>query len=154
MPEREEPTIMQRFVVGVDGSDGSAKALDWAIAEAIRSPTCLELVTAWMFPMAIGYAFAETPEMVRQQAQQIADMSVSHVASVAPDVVVRSTLRQAEAGPALVELSKGADLLVVGSRGDGGFRDLLLGSVGTYCARHAHCPIVIVRQETGCGMHP
>ncbi len=95
--------------------------------------------------MALGYVFAKTPDEVRQQVQRIAELSVSHVADVAPDVVVRSTLREAEAGPALVELSTGADLLVVGSRGHGGIHELLLGSVGTYCARHAHCPIVIVR---------
>lgn len=145
MPEQEAPTIMRRFVVGVDGSDGSAKALDWATAEAIRTPASLDLVTAWMFPMALGYAFAETPDEVRRQAQQIADVSVSHVAAVAPDVVVSSTLRQAEAGPALVELSTGADLLVVGSRGHGVLRELLLGSVSTYCARHARSSVVIVR---------
>ena len=58
---------------------------------------------------------------------------------------VSTILREAEAGPALVELSTGADLLVVGSRGHGGLHELLLGSVGTYCARHSHCPIVIVR---------
>ena len=145
MSETEESTIMQKFVVGVDGSEGSAKALDWAIAEAVRSPATLDLVTAWMFPMALGYALAKTPSEVRQQVQQIADMSVAHVAAVAPDVVVKSSLREAEAGPALVELSAGADLLVVGSRGHGGIRELLLGSVGTYCSRHARCPVVIVR---------
>lgn len=145
MPEIEASSTVQRFVVGVDGSEGSAKALDWAIAEAVRSPATLELVTAWMFPMALGYVFARTPAEVRQQVQQIADMSASHVAAMAPDVSVRSILREAEAGPALVELSNGADLLVVGSRGHGGLREMLLGSVGTYCARHAHCPIVIVR---------
>jgi nucleotide-binding universal stress UspA family protein len=141
----EEPTATRRIVVGVDGSEGSAKALDWAIAEATRFPACLELVTAWMFPMALGYVFAKTPDEVRQQVQRIADRSVSHVAEVAPDVVVRSTLREGEAGPTLVDLSTGADLLVVGSQGHGGIRELLLGSVGTYCSRHAHCPIVIVR---------
>ena len=145
MPELEQATTIQKFVVGIDGSDGSAKALDWAIAEAVRSPASLELVTAWMFPMALGYVFAKTPTEVRQQVQQISDMSVAHVASVAPDIVVSTTLREAEAGPALVELSTGADLLVVGSRGHGGLHELLLGSVGTYCARHSHCPIVIVR---------
>ncbi len=62
MPELEEPTTTRRIVVGVDGSEGSAKALDWAIAEAVRSPASLELVTAWMFPMALGYVFAKTPE--------------------------------------------------------------------------------------------
>ena len=137
--------MTRKIVVGVDGSDGSTKALDWAIAEATRYPAVLELATAWMFPMALGYVFARTPDEVRQQVQRIAEISVSHVAEVAPDVVVGSTLREAEAGPALVELSTGADLLVVGSRGHGGIHELLLGSVGTYCARHAHCPIVIVR---------
>ena len=83
------------------------RALDWATAEAIRTPASLDLVTVWMFPMALGYAFAETPDEVRRQAQQIADVSVSHVAAVAPDVVVSSTLRQAEAGPALVEAQHG-----------------------------------------------
>ena len=145
MSELEEPIVTRTFVVGIDGSEGSTKALDWAIAEASRSPAVLELATAWMFPMALGYVFAKTPDEVRQQVQRIADMSVSHVADVAPDVVVRTTLREGEAGPMLVDLSAGADLLVVGSRGHSGIHELLLGSVGTYCARHARCPIVIVR---------
>jgi nucleotide-binding universal stress UspA family protein len=141
----EEPTTTRRIVVGVDGSEGSVKALDWAIDEATRFPACLELVTAWMFPMALGYVFAKTPDEVRRQVQRIADTSVSHVGDVAPDVVVRSVLHEAEAGPTLVDLSTGADLLVIGSRGQGVIRELLLGSVGTYCSRHAHCPVVIVR---------
>ncbi len=145
MSELEESTVTRTFVVGIDGSEGSAKALDWAIAEATRSPAVLDLATAWMFPMALGYVFAKTPDEVRQQVQRITDTSVSYVADVAPDVVVRSTLREGEAGPTLVDLSAGADLLVVGSRGHSGIRDLVLGSVGTYCARHARCPIVIVR---------
>ena len=145
MPEVVDPPLAGRIVLGVDGSDGSQKALDWAIAEAIRFPAVLELVTAWMFPMALGYVFAKTPNEVRQEMQRIAEMAVSHVAEVAPEVVVRSTLSEAEAGPALVKLSTAADLLVVGSRGHGGIRELLLGSVGTYCAQHARCPIVIVR---------
>lgn len=98
-----------------------------------------------MFPMALGYVFAKTPEEVRQQVQRIAGMAGAHAAEVAPEVVVRSTLSEAEAGPALVKLSTEADLLVVGSRGHGVIRELLLGSVGTYCAQHAHCPVVIVR---------
>lgn len=145
MPDIGDRSSIRKIVVGIDGSDGSAKALDWAIAEAVRSPASLELVTAWMFPMALGYVFAKTPAEVRQQVQEIADMSVAHAAAVAPDVLVETTLREAEAGPTLVELSAGADLLVVGSRGHSGIRELLLGSVGTYCAHHSRCPIVIVR---------
>ncbi len=143
MPDKQ--AVTRRVVVGVDGSEGSVKALDWAIAESIRFPASLDLVTAWLFPMALGYVFAKTPDEVRRQVQRIADSSVSYVAEVAPDVVVRTTLREGEAGPTLVDLSTGADLLVVGSRGHGNIRELLLGSVGTYCSRHARCPVVIVR---------
>jgi hypothetical protein len=56
--------MTRKIVVGVDGSDGSTKALDWAIAEATRYPAVLELATAWMFPMALGYVFARTPDEV------------------------------------------------------------------------------------------
>ena len=77
MPEIEPPATIRKLVVGVDGSDGSTRALDWAIAEAVRSPASLELVTAWMFPMALGYVFAKTPDEVRQQVEQIATISVS-----------------------------------------------------------------------------
>ena len=59
--------------MGVDGSAGSDQALDWAIAEAIRFPAALELATAWMFPMALGYVFAKTPDEERQEVQRIGD---------------------------------------------------------------------------------
>lgn len=149
MSHVEESTVTPRIVVGVDGSEDSSKALDWAIAEAIRGRATLELVTAWMFPMALGYVFARTPEEVRREVQRIADESLSRVAEAAPDMDVTSIVRESEAGPALVEVSIGADLLVVGSRGHGGIRELLLGSVGTYCSRHACCPVVIVRGSEG-----
>jgi nucleotide-binding universal stress UspA family protein len=144
VPDLEEQAATRKIVVGVDGSEGAVKALDWAIGET-TSPASLQLVTAWLFPMALGYVFAKTPDEVREQVQQILDSSVSHVAKVAPNVVVRSVLHEGEAGPTLVDLSTGADLLVVGSRGHGNIRELLLGSVGTYCSRHARCPVVIVR---------
>ena len=68
MPETEEPTAVRKIVVGIDGSDGSVKALDWAIGDAVRSPASLELVTAWVFPMALGYVFAKSPDEVRAPA--------------------------------------------------------------------------------------
>jgi nucleotide-binding universal stress UspA family protein len=143
--ELEQPNLTRRVVVGIDGSEEAEKALDWAIADVLRSPAILELVTAWVFPMAPGFAFAATVDDVRLQAQRILDVGVTHVADVAPDVAVTTVLREAEPGPALVDLSKGADLLVVGSCGLGAFRELLIGSVSTYCARHAACSLVIVR---------
>jgi nucleotide-binding universal stress UspA family protein len=141
-----EPSASQhRIVVGIDGSSESARALDWAITQARQSGAVLDIVTAWMFPMAIGYAFTTTVGEVRQKALDLLDEAISHVAEVAPNVVVRSEANEQPAGPALVTASKGANLLIVGSRGMGGFEELLVGSVGHYCMRRATCSVVIVR---------
>ena len=141
-----EPSNSQhRIVVGIDGSAESKRALDWAITYATQSGVVLDIVTAWMFPMAIGYAFTTTVDEVRQKALDLIDEAISHVAHVAPNVVVRGDPFEQPAGPALVMASKGADLLIVGSRGMGGFEELLVGSVGHYCMRRASCSVVIVR---------
>jgi nucleotide-binding universal stress UspA family protein len=139
------PASQHRVVVGIDGSSESARALDWAITQARQSGAILDIVTAWMFPMAIGYAFTTTVDEVRKRALDLLDEAISHVADVAPDVVVRGETKEQPAGPALVAASKGADLLIVGSRGMGGFEELLVGSVGHYCMRRAPCSVVIVR---------
>ena len=134
-----------RIVVGVDGSPQARRALDWAVAEARRTGDALLLVAAWMFPMALGYAFTTTVHEVRQAAQDTVDRAVAHVAEVAPELAVTGETTEQQPGPALVASSKGADLLVVGSRGLGGFEGLLLGSVSQYCSRHATCSVVVVR---------
>jgi nucleotide-binding universal stress UspA family protein len=95
--------------------------------------------------MAIGYAFATTVDEVRRVAHDVVDRAIARVAEVAPDVVVHGEATEQSPAPALVMVSKGADLLVVGSRGLGGFHELLIGSVGGYCARHATCTVVVVR---------
>ena len=134
-----------RIVVGVDGSPASERALEWAAAEAERSGASLSLVSAWLFPMALGYAFTTTVDDVRRSAQEAIDRAMARVAVVAPGVPVGGeTVEQAPA-PALVAAAAGAQLLVVGSRGLGGFQGLLLGSVSQYCTRHATCSVVVVR---------
>jgi len=141
-----EPSASQhRVVVGIDGSSESERVLEWAITQAQQSHAVLHIVTAWMFPMAIGYAFTTTVDEVRDKARSLVDQAISHVADVAPNVVVRGEATEQPPGPALVMASKGADLLVVGSRGMGGFEELLVGSVGHYCMRRASCSVVIVR---------
>ena len=134
-----------RIVVGIDGSSESAGALDWAVTQAQQTGALLHIVSAWMFPMAIGYAFTTTVDEVRDKARSLVDEAISHVAEVAPDVVVRGEAIEQPPGPALVTASKGAELLVVGSRGMGGFEELLVGSVGHYCMRQASCSVVLVR---------
>jgi nucleotide-binding universal stress UspA family protein len=141
----EAPASSHRIVVGVDGSRESARALDWAITQAQQSGAILDVVTAWMFPMAIGYAFTTTVGEVRDKARSLLDEAIGHVAAVAPNVVVRGETTEQPPGPALVTASEGADLLVVGSRGMGGFEELLAGSIVRYCMRHASCSVVLAR---------
>lgn len=131
--------------MGVDGSPAADRALDWAIAEAVRSHAALRLLSAWLYPMAYGYAFTATVPDVQHRAQEIVDDAAKHVHDIAPTVSVTLEAIEQAPGPALVVAAKDADLLVVGSRGLGGFEGLLLGSVSQYCSRHAACSVVVVR---------
>ena len=134
-----------RIVVGVDASESSGRALTWAIGEAQRAGGSLFLVNAWMFPMALGYAFTTTVHEVHEAARDVVDRAVARVAEAAPEVAVSGETVEQPAGPALVAAAKDAEILVVGSRGLGGFEGLLLGSVSQYCTRHATCSVVVVR---------
>ncbi len=131
-----------RIVVGVDGSPGSRRALEWAVDEAHRRDAVLQVVHAWTYPPT---EFAVVPEEFAVAAAEIATEAVEEAAEIDPSVVIKSEVRQQPPVAALVELSKGADLLVVGSRGRGGFSGLLLGSVSQQCLYHARCPVVVVR---------
>ena len=139
------PRDTARIVVGVDGSEASERALDWAVTEATRSGATLHLVTAWMFPMAPGYAFTATVPEVHQAAREVCERAAEEVRRRAPQLRVSTQTLQQTPGFALVAASDGADLLVVGSRGLGGFEGLVMGSVSQYCARHASCSVVVVR---------
>ena len=105
----------------------------------------IDVVTAWTFPMVPAYAFTHTIDEVENAAREELDEALTHIAEVAPDVVVRGEITEDAAGPALVEASKGADLLVVGPWGRGALPTLVLGSVSAYCAKHAPCTVVVVR---------
>lgn len=143
--ELPDPGPAARIVVGYDGSLPSLKALDWAIEEARQRSAVLDVVTAWTFPMALGYSFVHTVHEVEQTARAALDMALSHVAERDPEVVSRGEDVDDAPGPALVRAARGADMLVVGCRGLGGFETLLLGSVSDYCAKHASCTVVVVR---------
>ena len=96
--------------------------------------------------MAIGYAFTTTVDEVRQKALDLIDEAIQSCRRRSHPMSSSGATRiEQPAGPALVTASKGADLLVVGSRGMGGFEELLVGSVGHYCMRRAPCSVVIVR---------
>jgi nucleotide-binding universal stress UspA family protein len=145
LAELPTPPNQRRIVVGVDGSESGAKALEWAIQEARRWPAVIDVVTAWTFPMVESYAITHSVDDVEEDAREVVGAAMSQVAEEAPEVVVRGETADGEAGPVLVEAARGADLLVVGSRGIGGLERVFVGSVSAYCGRHALCPVMIVR---------
>jgi nucleotide-binding universal stress UspA family protein len=137
------------IIVGVDGSEGSVDALRWALEEArVRSATVVAVV-AWQ-PYAVGAAplgpMVLDLREVEEEARQLLSRSIdaAREAVAAPDVRVEGELLEGSAASVLVSRSKGADMLIVGSRGLGGFKGLLLGSVSSQCIHHATCPVVIV----------
>jgi nucleotide-binding universal stress UspA family protein len=91
-----------------------------------------------------GYVFVSRDE-VEMSLQKALDKAAALVAEIAPGVTFKGVTHEGSPAKDLIDASKGADLLVVGSRGLGGFSGLFLGSVSQQCAVHAHCPIVIVR---------
>jgi nucleotide-binding universal stress UspA family protein len=143
---------MPRIVVGIDGSDHSKKALRWALDEAQLRGASLEVVFAWMLPVyATGYGFAPgdliDPKILGDGAAEQLDQAVTEVAGAMTDLKISRKTVEGMAAQVLVEEAEGADLLVVGSRGHGGFAGLLLGSVSQQCAQHASCPVVIIRDQ-------
>jgi nucleotide-binding universal stress UspA family protein len=140
-----------RIVVGVDGSLSSRAALAWAVRQAGLAGASVEAVTAWHYPvMAGGVPIGLTGELdnsdYREWAASALDQTIKQ--AVGPDGPVRvsATVREGNAAQVLAEVADGADLLVVGSRGHGGFTEALLGSVSQACVHHAECPVVIVRE--------
>ena len=142
---------MARIVVGIDGSDESKAALRWAVGEARLRGASVTVVHAWTLPTYIGLGVAPgamiDPSLLRGAAEERSATVIHEVVGDAKDVHIESKAVEATAARALIEESDGADLLVVGSRGHGGFAGLLLGSVSQQCAAHGPCPVVIVRSE-------
>jgi nucleotide-binding universal stress UspA family protein len=144
---------MNTIVVGVDGSSGSVAALRFAIEEAKTRGAEVRAVNAWHVPgTAYGSGLAPAPVSVsdyEQIGRDALDSALAQVAASVDGVELTPVVRKGQAAEVLVTEAKDAELLVVGSRGLGGFRGLLLGSVSQQCAHHAPCPLVVVRHEEG-----
>lgn len=142
---------MSMVVVGVDHSDGAKAALRFALEEARLRQATLRAVHAWQYAYvgapgierALTYGGADA-EALRSAAEAALDATLQEVGADSGVEIERRVVQGAPAA-VLVDESRGADLLVVGSRGLGGFAQLLLGSVSHQCAHHAECPVVIVR---------
>ncbi|TXH45330.1 MAG: universal stress protein [Actinobacteria bacterium] len=141
------------MVVGVDGSDASARALAWAVQEAELRHAPLHAVWAWDY-MAGGSAWPGAAVEVTWDEEQQAEAVRTGLTSVIAEgtrgherLQVQMTDVMGNPAAALMDAAEAdeADMIVVGSRGRGGFKRLLLGSVSEQCATHAHCPVVVVR---------
>jgi nucleotide-binding universal stress UspA family protein len=142
----------EHIVVGIDGSDPSKAALRWAVAEARMRNARLTVVLAWRFPsLALTpYGGATLPMLtmadLQKQAESVAHTTVAEVMDEALDPPVELVIRRGHPVDVLLEEAKGADLVVVGSRGRGGFSGALLGSVSTAVVHHAECPVLVFRR--------
>ena len=137
------------IVVGVDGSPSSRAALTWAAAEAADHSAALVAVNVWehtLLPPAGSVTVSE--RYVPDPSQRTGDELVQVIREELgedPPVPVQPVVRQGRAAKVLIEESEGADLLVVGRRGHGGFAELLLGSVSQHVTAYAKCSVVVVR---------
>jgi nucleotide-binding universal stress UspA family protein len=137
---------MPEIIVGMDESDGAAHALRWAVNEAAGRDWHIEAVHAWecldRHQLEVTHTFdlddnvAVARKVLAGSVERALGDGAAHIDQ---DIVCD------QPGPALVARSIGANLLVVGARGLGGFKSLLLGSVSNHCIHHSHCPVVVVR---------
>jgi nucleotide-binding universal stress UspA family protein len=160
---RQREVHVGTIVVGVDGSPESKNALRWAGEEARLRGASVRAIHVYDDPilrweaygppegaMFTSEQFAELEEGLRSraaevqgQAEALVERAVAELGAI-DDVKVDTVALRGRPASTLIEESKDADLLVVGSRGHGGFKELVLGSVSHQCAQHAVCPIVIL----------
>jgi len=137
------------IVVGVDGSPNSRTALTWAAAEAADHGADLVVINVWehtLLPPAGSVSVSE--RYVADPSQRTAEDLVNVIKQELgenPPVLVQPQVKQGNPAKVLIDQSENADLLVVGTRGHGGFRGLVLGSVSQHVAAYANCPVTVVR---------
>lgn len=144
---------MKRIVVGIDGSAPSQRALRWAIAEARAHRASVEAVHVWqshyyyasLSPLSSAMSVL-SPDVLRRSAHRVLDDAVDAVDT--KGVRVERVLVEGVAVRELLDCAKGADLLVVGTHGRGGFAGMLLGSVSQHVTHHAPCAVVLVPEES------
>jgi nucleotide-binding universal stress UspA family protein len=149
---KESPTNEEFFdlegaiVVGVDGSESSRDALAWAAAQARLTSRRLVAITTWEWPASYGvYVGIPIDVNFEEDATQALHQAIEKTLDEHDAAMVIEKVIHGHPAPVLLDASKHATLLVIGSRGHGEFTGMLLGSVSEYLATHAQCPVVIVR---------
>lgn len=140
----------RRIVVGVDGSPASVGALAWAVREGRLSGGVVDVICAWQYPVSYGWAMAGADPEIRELSMETLEKAIAEVGAAAEEKIrIRLHVIEQEPAQALIEAAKGADLLVVGSRGHGGLTSMRLGSVSQRCIHHGPCPVVVVHSHEG-----
>ena len=144
---------MAGIVVGVDGSDHSRRALIWSMRQAAQQQVPLTVLAVRPDPVrpVTGvywgvHAYPEdthNPEVAQKAIQEIVEQARNDIAETAPQVTVNVVT--GDPAEELIRASRDADMVVVGSRGSGGFASLLMGSVSSKVTHHAACPVVVIR---------
>ena len=139
---------VKTIVVGVDGSPHAEAALEMAAEEAFLRKARLVIVCAWRFPTVVdpvGVVVPESFEGLQDEAEHMVKAAIARVAKLQPQVICEGRAVAGQPAEVLLKEAEQADMIVVGSRGRGGFSSLLLGSVGQQVVHHAHCPVIVVR---------
>jgi nucleotide-binding universal stress UspA family protein len=138
-----------RIVVGIDGSEASTDALRWATHQAELTGSPLEVIMTWEWPASLGWSIPIPDDYDPEtDVRQVLDAAIDLALAAHPGVTVDRRVVNGHPARVLVDASKGADLLVIGSRGHGEFAGMLLGSVSEYCTTKAHCPVLVHRAIT------
>lgn len=144
-------TETRSIVVGVDDSESAQKALGWALEEARLRHAPVTVIHAWdrytvFASNPVAYQHVGVDEL-QAEAERVLTEAVRPWREKYPDLTIETQLSEESPKVALIDASRHADLLVVGCRGHGGFAGMLLGSVSSAVAHHAHCPVAVVRKD-------
>jgi nucleotide-binding universal stress UspA family protein len=134
-----------RIVVGIDGSPASLSALEWAAHQAEITDASLEIVASWEWPTSFGWSLIPEGYDPASDLQKMIDRLLVNVRAAHPVVSIAAKIVEGHPAPVLIKESKGAELLVVGSRGHGEFIGMLIGSTSEHCVANASCPVVVFR---------
>jgi nucleotide-binding universal stress UspA family protein len=136
-----------RIVVGVDGSPLSQQALRWGAHLAATFGAGLDAVTVWEFTPTRSWSSTPPDRSPDQYTRQVLDQTVQDVFGDQPPAGLRRLVREGGAAKVLLDASEGAIMVVVGSRGHGGFAGLMLGSVSASVSAHAACPVLVIHGD-------
>jgi nucleotide-binding universal stress UspA family protein len=144
-------TEIKQIVVGVDGSESSRAALHWAYDDAAHHDAALVAVSTWHLPaLPMSPPYGQLPpegyeSQPERDARDLLERLTEDLEPRTPEVDVRISISKGNPAKVLIDMSQSADLVVVGSRGHGGFAGMLLGSVSQHVVAHKACPVVVIR---------